>query len=255
MFFVLSKTISFLAMPMTIVMALLIAGTFLRNAKWKKRCLIAAVVAFFLFSNSFLANQIMGAWETDTPAFASMRHYKLGIVLTGATIPDLEPDDRVYFHRGADRVIHTVQLYKLGLLDTILISGGSGRVIDEVGPEAEKLREVMVLMGVPREDIWVENESRNTHESAVNVASMLNEVQIGPTDCLLITSAFHMRRSRACFRKVGLDLDTFSTDFYARPATYYPDQFIIPRAEAMILWEKLFKEWIGMVAYKFAGYI
>ncbi len=54
-----------------------------------------------------------------------MKPHDLGIVLTGATIPNRLPNDRIYFARGADRVTHTVQLYKLGLLKKILISGGN----------------------------------------------------------------------------------------------------------------------------------
>ena len=55
----------------------------------------------------------MSAWEIKTKAYADMKPHELGIVLTGATLPFRIPDDRVYFQRGADRVIHTVQLYKL----------------------------------------------------------------------------------------------------------------------------------------------
>ena len=75
------------------------------------------------------------------------------------------------------------------------------------------------------------------------------------TRSLLITSAFHMRRSKACFKKAGLPVDLFSTDFYSHPRYYTPDTLLVPQAEAITIWQKLFKEWTGMVAYKAAGYI
>ena len=62
----------------------------------------------------------MRAWEMDTKPFKEMQPHEVGIVLTGATIPFLKPDDRVYFQRGADRVTHTFSLYKLGLIKKIL---------------------------------------------------------------------------------------------------------------------------------------
>ena len=74
-------------------------------------------------------------------------------------------------------------------------------------------------------------------------------------DCLLITSAFHMRRSLACYRKAGLDIETFSTDFYGLQDKIFLTSILLPSIEGFIIWEKLFKEWTGFVAYKIAGYI
>ncbi len=242
-------------MPLTIVTVLLVLGVVLRNARWKRRCLYGGLALFLLFSNPFLANELMRAWEVAPTAYKSIGPRKVGVVLTGATIPDIEPSDRVYFHRGADRVIHAVQLYKLGLIESILVSGGVGRIIENVAPEAERFREVMIMMGVPPDDIIIETQAANTHENAVEVARIIHQRGIEPSECLLITSAFHMRRALACFRNEGIAMDPFATDFYAYPPVYYPDAFLIPDADALKVWEKLFKEWIGMVAYKVAGYI
>lgn len=255
MFFILSKTAIFLVMPLTIIFGVLLASGLTRSATWRRRLFWTGVGLFFFFSNEFIANELMKAWEVETVAFSEMKNYRLGIVLTGTVIPQLQPDDRVYFAKGADRVVHTVQLYKKGLIDKILISGGSGRIIDIEEREADQYRNVMMMMGVPDSVILVENETRNTHESAQAVRKILDDAGYSAEDCLLITSAFHMRRSLACYRKVGLDLDTFSTDFYAHQGTYYPDAFLIPKVEAFVLWSKLMKEWTGFIAYRMAGYI
>jgi len=255
MFFILSKTLSYLVLPLTITVALLFSSRLIKNRKWQKRLLWAGLVLLFIFTNDFISNELMKSWETETRAFSSMRKYQLGIVLTGAVKPELKPDDRVYFQRGADRVVHTVQLYKLGLIDRILVSGGSGRIVDIKEREADRFKEVMLLMGVPDSVIIVENQTRNTHESAAEVKRILSRLGYDPADCVLITSAFHMRRALACYRKVGLPLDTFSTDFYAHKGTYYPDAFFIPKIEALVIWHKLSKEWVGFVAYWFAGYV
>ncbi len=231
------------------------ACAWVKNQRWKKRLFWTAFGLLLFFSNDFIATECMRAWEIKTKAYKDMKPHAMGIVLTGATVPFLKPDDRVYFSRGADRVTHTVQLYKLGLLQKILISGGSGKLMDADEPEANKFQKVMVLMGVPEEDILLENETRNTYESAGKVKPMLDSLHFKPEDCLLITSAFHMRRSLACYRKAGLTIDSFSTDFYAHPRTFFPDTFLIPRIESMVIWSKLIKEWLGFAAYKIAGYI
>lgn len=255
MFFFLSKTLNYLVMPLTVVTGCLVLSMLIRNMEWRKRLRWTGVALLLLFSNEFIANELMKAWEVDTPAFKDMRKYKLGIVLTGTVIPELEPDDRVYFQKGADRVVHTVQLYKLGLIDRILVSGGSGRLIDIGEREADKFKQVMVLMGVPDSVILIENQTRNTYESAIEVKKILDGLGYRGDECVLITSAFHMRRSLACYRKAGLPVDSFATDFYAHGGTYYPDAFFLPQVGAIVIWHKLVREWVGLLAYRVAGYV
>jgi uncharacterized SAM-binding protein YcdF (DUF218 family) len=254
MFFILSKTLSYLAMPFTVICVLLALSVILKSPPWRKRCFWAGFGMLLFFSNSFIANAVMRAWEIPTVAYKDMRPHQLGIVLTGSTLPFLKPEDRVYFQRGADRVTHTVQLYSLGLIKKVLISGGSGMLLHEEEPEANKFRKAMIMMGVAPEDIYIENETRNTYESAVAVKPMLDSLHYAAKDCLLITSAFHMRRSLACYRKAGVELEPFTTDFYAHENMWGVDSFI-PQLDAILIWNKLAKEWVGMVAYKLAGYI
>jgi uncharacterized SAM-binding protein YcdF (DUF218 family) len=254
MFFFLSKTLYYLVMPFTIVCGCFLYAFVTRNQKYKRRAYLAALCMLFFFSNDFIANEVMRAWEIDARPISTLKKYRLGIVLTGSTM-NHDLDDRVYFAKGADRVTHTIQLYKAGLIEKILISGGSGRLTGESEPEANKFKKVMVMMGVSESDILIENETRNTAESAQEVRKILLSEGFQGNDCVLITSAFHMRRSLSCYRKAGIDLDTFSTDFYSHPRDYHIDSFLIPKIDSFVVWHKLIKEWVGFVAYKIAGYL
>lgn len=239
---------------MVIVCSLLVISLIVKRAKWKKIFFWTSFSLLIFFSNDFIANEVMSAWEISPTPYASITTtYSLGIVLTGVTSTDRTPEDRVYFQHGADRVVHAVQLYKMGIIKKILITGGSGRLVTEGRREADDVFKVMMLMGVPAADMIVENQSRNTYESAVNVKRMLQD-SIDSKN-LLITSAFHMRRSNACFKKAALPVDLFSTDFYTHPRYFTPDSLLIPQVDAITVWQKLFKEWAGMFAYKLAGYI
>jgi len=255
MFFVLSKLLNFLFLPITQVFACFVLYIFVKKQPWKNRFLWIGFVLFLFFSNDFLSNKAMHLWEVDTKPFTEVREHQVGIVLTGSTIPFIQPDDRVYFQRGADRVTHTIQLYKLGLIKKILISGGSGRLLKQDEPEADKFKKVMVMAGVGEADIIIENKTRNTYESAGAVKRILDSLKYTPDDCLLITSAFHMRRSLAVYRKAGLVLEPFSTDFYAVPDKNFIPTFFLPSVQGFIIWEKLFQEWTGLLAYKIAGYV
>jgi uncharacterized SAM-binding protein YcdF (DUF218 family) len=255
MFFILSKTLNYLVMPLTIIALCLLLSVLIKQKKWQKWLRIGGLVLLLIFSNEFIANEVMKAWEINGRPYDTISHYKLGIVLTGAVIPEIQPDDRVYFNKGVDRVIHTVQLYKLGLIENILVSGGSGRLIDINEREADRFKEVMVLMGVPDSVILLENATRNTYESAVAVKRILSDLRYSNDECVLITSAFHMRRSLACYKRVGLQLDSFTTDFYGQDQPYYFDAFVVPKLDALIIWHKLVREWAGFAAYWIAGYV
>lgn len=241
-------------MPLTLIVAAFLLAVFLK--RYRRRFFWIGLGLLLFFSNDFIANAVMQGWEYDAIPINSIDSTcRLGIVLTGTTIEGLKPDDRVYFQRGADRLIHTVQLYKEGKIKTVLISGGTGRLLLEGEPEADKLAFVMKFMGVVDSDIITENESRNTHESAVEVKSILDSLHIPSQQCLLITSAFHMRRSLGCFHRMGLNPKPFSVDFYAHNTQYTPDVLFVPNVNALEIWQKLFKEWLGITAYWAAGYI
>lgn len=256
MFFTLSKALAHFTSPLTIVVLMLILSVLIRNVRWRKILFWAGFSGLIFFSNKFIANALMTAWEVDARPIAALKHYKAAIVLTGSTIPGLEPHDRVYFQRGADRLIHTVQLYKTGYVEKIIISGGIGQVYERnVEPEADQFRKVMVLMGVPDSVIITESVTRNTAESGPAVKEILNELNVRDSDCLLITSAFHMRRSMAVYRNAGLQPDTFSTDFYGYKIRFELEDILIPKVEALVIWQKLMKEWVGILAYQIAGYV
>jgi uncharacterized SAM-binding protein YcdF (DUF218 family) len=72
---------------------------------------------------------------------------------------------------------------------------------------------------------------------------------------LLITSGFHMPRSIGCFKRMGLEVVPFRTDFYGHPRKFTPDILFIPKLDALMNWQRLFKEWTGIAAYWVAGYL
>jgi len=63
MFFVLSKTINFLAMPLVLVCLLWICSRVIRNKKWKKRLAIAGLSFLLMISNDFITNEVALLWE------------------------------------------------------------------------------------------------------------------------------------------------------------------------------------------------
>jgi uncharacterized SAM-binding protein YcdF (DUF218 family) len=255
MFFFLSKTLSLFTAPLFVICLLLLLSGVLRNPRWKKRLFWVGLGIMLFFSNETICNEVLRRWEIPATPFAQIKkQYEWGILLTGVTKSETGPTDRVYFNRGADRVTHTLQLYKLGIIKKILISGGSGRLIDIGVREADDMASALVMMGIPMADIKIEDTSRNTRENAVNSIALLKDVT-KPQDCLLISSAYHLRRAHACFAKLGWPVDVFSTDFLGHYRKFTLDDLLIPHMDALGNWHVLFKEWVGYSAYFLTGYV
>lgn len=253
MFFVLSKLLQYLLMPIIWVALLLLLALFLKSAKWRRRSLVAATVLLLVFSNPFLANVTMRAWEMKAVPLEQVEHYDVAIILTGVTQHIGFAEDRIHTQKGADRFLHPLKLYRMGKVDKFLITGGIGTVAMDRRPEAEMLQEILLLAGVPQEDIIIETRSDNTYQNAIYTGDVLQKHPEFERR-LLVTSAFHMRRSKACFDKAGIATDIFPTDFYTTNLRYTPDELLIPNPDAFRLWHRIIHEITGYLIYKAVGY-
>src|SRR5262249_4108921 len=107
-FFIISKILDFLVEPLTWVIVLLIFSLFSKNPKRKKNSLIAAVVLLLAFSNSFLLDEAMRAWEKPATKISNIPGtYDAGIVLSGMVTYD-NSLDRIQFNRRNDRLMQAI---------------------------------------------------------------------------------------------------------------------------------------------------
>lgn len=255
MFFILSKTIYYVLMPQVWILCLLIYGLVTKSQTRRKKTIIVTLVVFFIFSNNFLINEGLLLWEEKPILISSLKNGQTAIVLTGVANSQKSSADRVYFGKGADRVLHTVQLYKAGKVSKILISGGSGSLTGKNIPETDQLKKVFLYCGVPEANILLETQSRNTYESAQYCKKLLDSLE-QEQEFLLITSAFHMKRAKGCFNKAGLETAIYPVDYYTadRRNALTPDSWLIPSSDAMSRWALLMHEITGYVTYKLMGY-
>lgn len=254
MFFVLSKVLVFLLSPLVWIITTFLYSVFCKNQQKRKKALITGAGLLIFFSNSFIINEAFLAWETPPISMNTLRYHETAIVLTGVTNNLKNIKDRVSFDKGADRVLHAVQLYRAGKIKRILISGGSSTVFGKKVPEADQLLKVFLYCGVPREALIVENKSRNTAESSRYSKEIIDRFQLGK-EFLLITSSFHIRRSLKCFQKVGLKVEPYPVDFYTSDRSLSPILLILPSEYAISKWSILFHEVVGYCVYKIAGHI
>lgn len=256
MFFYFSQFLSFLAMPLTLILLVLVAAAFFTPKSSGKKILWTGILLLLLFSNPFLANLALLGWEPALKPFDDVPPTEIGIVLTGVTNLNKTTTDRTFFGRGADRITHALQLYRMGKIKKILITGGQGLNPVNTTSEAELLKRFLLMTGMPESDILMEERSVNTRENALFTKEFLEKQGVGmQQEFVLITSAFHIPRSKKCFDKVGLKTIPFPVDYYSHDIKYDLPSLVYPRADALTHWQTLFKEFLGLLMYRVVGYI
>ena len=246
MFFIVSKLLAFLSKPVIWVFILLICSLIFKTKR--RTLLIYTISIFWIFSNGFLADETARAWETSPKSISSLtNNYKYGIVLGGYSTYN-KITQHIDFNDSGDRLISAIELYKLGKIEKIIISGGNGDLINNGMKESEWSRSFLINMGIESQDILLENSSRNTIENAQNTA-MLIKSDIAQK-VLLITSAKHMKRAKFCFNKKNFKIDCYPTDCTNSDITLSFDYLFIPNIDALDKWESLIHEWIGYIVYR-----
>jgi uncharacterized SAM-binding protein YcdF (DUF218 family) len=254
MFFYLSKLLVFIISPLTWIFTLLFFALFLKNPKHKKKLLIASIIVFYFFSNSFVLDECMRLWEFTSKDLSNNEHYDAAIVLGGMSSYDPRLD-KPQFSNSADRLWQTLPLLKNGQVKKIILTGGSGSILHPDEKESGILKKYLLKIGIPDSLIIIENESKNTRENALFTKKLLDSLNL-KSNFLFVTSAFHMKRSIRTFEKVGLkNIRPFCTDRYSGPRKFEFDHLFIPNTHALDKFTLLIHEIIGYGVYKTIGYI
>ncbi|MGB6067617.1 MAG: ElyC/SanA/YdcF family protein [Desulfomonilaceae bacterium] len=149
---------------------------------------------------------------------------------------DLSPADRVACS-SLVRVMEGVRLWKGLPKSKLVLSGGS------VFPPKMSTGLGMALLaqeiGVPKNAIVVENQSRDTEDEARFLKPILEKDRFA-----LVTSAYHMRRSVLHFKRMGLDPIPAPADFLTKD---FQEGFggLIPSPDALAMSQTAIHEYVG----------
>ncbi len=269
MFYFFSKTITYLLTPAGWLVTALLFAFFVKKVHYRRRLIGLGLGIFWIFGNSFLMNELALWWEypiqPNRLAFADSMN-RVAVVLTGgmingqkeipASAPTRYGTQRFLLGREIDRAGQALYLYKTGAVQKILISGGAGYLpfqSEAVSDEGQMTAQFLIVAGVRPADITLENKSRNTHENALFTATMLRKY-FGTNRCVLVTSAWHMRRAIACFQKEGVQVTPFPSSFMSIRRSFSPGDWLLPHEESFFDSYYLIRELVGYVTYKVAGY-
>lgn len=248
--FVVMKMLQRLVLPPASILLVLLIGLLLLRSRRNLGRLFIATGILLLYGLSIgpvSSALIMPLERNFTPVNVKFAKADVIVVLGGGTHDrsslGLEPEPG---EESLQRVVAAVKLYQ-SLHTPVLLTGGTGDLAQPQLSDADAMARAAMDLGVLEKDIIVENKSRNTLESATAVKGMLNRNRI-----LLVTSAYHMKRSVALFKKQGFEAIPEPAGYLAvhRPATVYA---FIPSASNLSTSVVALSEYLSFGWYSMKG--
>ena len=198
--FLLKKIISVFIMPINIVLILLILSVlyFRKRPKVSFKYLISALLLLVVSSMPVISDKFMVSIEDNYQTFIHSRKPVDYIVALGGwhQSNDALPATSQLNSDSLQRLVEVIRIHKLHPTAKIITSGHHNT--DEVS-HAQKMKQALVLLGIPEQQIITENFPKDTEEEA----QLIGPRVLGST-VVLITNADHMPRAIKYFQTQGI---------------------------------------------------
>ena len=252
--FIVSKLLLFVTQPLAWVALLLALGLLLlhRRQRTGRRLIGAALLILLLQGWQPLPDALLRQLERQHPAPAGLdlRQYAGIVVLGGALDPSYiwAGHSQPALNHAAERMTAPLPLLRQYPHLQLLFTGGEGELLAEGMSEAERARRFYRQMGVDPGRLLLESASRTTHENAVLSAKLPGIDTSRPW--LLLTSAWHMPRALATFRKTGWNVTPWPSDYRAGLETPWSQYSL---TQGAIKWHTALHEYLGWLVYALTG--
>ncbi len=237
-----------------VVLFLLIAVVLLpRRPQAARRWILAGGTILLLGGWAPLPDALLRHLERqypDPPALPVQQY--AGVIVLGGALESgyvSEGTQEPQVNGGAERLTTVLPLLRQAPDLAVVFTGGQGEYFGSGPSEAERARRFFVQLGLDPQRVRLEDKSRNTYENAVFTAR-LSGIDPGKP-WILITSAYHMPRALAVFRKQGWNVTPYSVDFNAGLSTPWTSHSLGISGK----WGMALHEYLGTLSYRLTGRI
>ena len=241
------KILPYALYPITFITLLLIWAAFS-----KKR--LPVIVALFLLvvtSSPIISNGMIQYLERAElrKSPTDIHDADAIVVLSGMIEPIQGFHGLMYEWSDPDRFFGGIELMKAGKARKIIFTGGKMPwQTDEIKPEGEVLSKFAADFDISSSQIILTKNVQNTKDEALAVKEIL--INSKTPKIILVTSAFHMPRSKKLFENEGIEVQTYPVDYKAGISELTPMSFL-PSADAFRNFQFAWREMIGRFYYSF----
>lgn len=227
------------------VLLLLIGGglLFFHKRTWGKRFLFASCLGLVFFGVVPIGLWTFEQLENHFPKIDQVPGDAKGMILLGGSFDKMTTLARreTAYNLTGGKFFQFIELAKANPRLQLVFTGTPF--------EVETAKKGFTAQGLDPNTIIFEGGSKDTKENAAKTATLIKPK---PEDkWILITSAYHMPRSVALFRKAGFKVIPFPVDYHS-PGGYEP-WFFIGLTLNLQAWHASSREWLGMVANYLMG--
>jgi len=204
--------------------------------------LISALACFYLASTVPVASLLLAPLEGhQVRGPADPKNGRI-VILAGGIRGNQSPaaSDKMT-EPSLFRLMVGIELYKKSGEEATMIITGRRRVVEEMACVAERL-------GVDKEDIVLEGNSRNTYEHARELLPMLHQNRF-----YLVTSAGHMPRAMATFKKLGMHPVPWPGHYLSEKS--FELRHFLPAGSELAKSDNAVYEYLAIVWYMLRGHI
>ena len=244
--FLFQKIVTPLFFPVTLVCFIFVLGLslliFSRRRKTGAAFMLIGVLVLGTLSYEPVSERLLKPLESKYPPMihpVDLEDIRWIVVLGGGHTSDqrLSATSQIS-ELSLFRLVEGIRLHR-ELSNTKLILSG-GRVFDPVS-EAKGMAEVALALGVKKEDLVLEEASKDTPDQARLIHGLIKEDRF-----ILVTSAAHMPRSMALFKKLGLHPVPAPTDYQVKVGQGTPPKRFYPTADGLMKSQRAFYEYSAL---------
>ncbi len=255
--FLFKKTVGPFFFPLSLCLEILIVGLvllwFTKKKKAGKIIVSSGVVLLLLLSYDPFPEMLLRPLEYSYPPLLEPQDFPQArwIVVLGAghTQDPRLPANSQLSGAALFRLVEGIRIHKCLAGSKLILSGGA---LWESVPEAKVMADVALALGVDRQNLILESVSKDTEEEAQLIQKM-----IGNNLFVLVTSASHMPRSMALFKKLGMQPIPAPTDYGVKegrghgiiPSGFFPGAEVLQKSETAVY------EYLGLAWAKLRGRI
>lgn len=257
MFYYLSKIAWLFLQPLSLTAILIGLGVIALLLTWRRiaaTAILLALAVLFLSAWTTLGALLLHPLEDRFARPAEIPADAAGIIVLGGGFEGAVNAARGGYelNSAGDRFVETAVLARRLPDSKVVVTGGSGALLLTGEPDGDIAPRLLEALGVARDRMVLENRSRNTYENARHTRELLQPDS--SQSWLLVTSAFHMPRSMALFRKAGFNVIAWPVDY----RTAGTEGIGLARDNAIDSLQNTtlaIREWLGLVAYWMTGRI
>ena len=262
--FILSKLLPLGLYPLGLALLLQLAALVGRRRRWSPWLSAAAIAVLWLPSTPLVSRQLVWGLEERSAALTPRPIPRADaiVVLGGGLRPALPPRRRVEVNEAGDRLLTGLDLLRQGKAPLLVFTGGKVRLTsaDPAASEARSAGTLAAQLGLRPAQMLLLEQPRNTAQEALALQQLARPRRW--RSVLLVTSATHLPRALATFRRLaGVTVIPVACDFQL-PDRSQQGRFtaaslledLLPDAEELHTSTVALKEHLGLLIYRLRGW-